>query len=106
MPKVTFIDHKGVEHAVEAQSGKTVMQSALDNHVEGIVAECGGTCSCGTCHCYIEEQWLDRMPPTSSMETETLECSVGVKSNSRLSCQVTLTDDMHGLVVRLPEFQL
>jgi ferredoxin, 2Fe-2S len=106
MPNITFIDHKGVEFAIEATSGKTIMQAALDNCIDGIVAECGGTCSCGTCHCYIDEQWLDKMPQTTNMETETLECSIGVQPNSRLSCQVTLNDNMNGLVVRLPEFQL
>lgn len=106
MPVITFIDHQNNVHKVEAKSGNTIMQTALNNQIEGIVAECGGSCSCGTCHCYVDEQWLDKMPEVSSVESETLECAVGVKSNSRLSCQITVTDDMDGLVIRLPETQL
>lgn len=105
MPTVTFIDHQGVERAVEATSGSTIMQAALDNLIDGIVAECGGSCACGTCHCYVDEAWLASLPPISKDETATLECALAVKSNSRLSCQVEITADMDGLVIRLPESQ-
>ena len=106
MPTITFIDHQGVQHTVQSTSGKTVMQTALDNGIEGIVAECGGSCACGTCHCYVDDQWVGKVPQRSSIETETLECAVGVMDNSRLSCQIKITDDMDGLIIRLPEFQL
>lgn len=105
MPTLTFINHQGREKSVEVAAGTTLMQAALDNLIDGIVAECGGSCACGTCHCYVEERWLNTMPPASKDETATLECALAVKPNSRLSCQVKLTAEMDGLIVRLPESQ-
>jgi 2Fe-2S ferredoxin len=106
MPFVTFIDNLGSEHTVEAKPGTTVMQAALDNLIDGIIAECGGSCSCGTCHCYVDERSVGKLPPAGKAEIETLECSIGVKANSRLSCQIVIREDLDGMVVRLPESQI
>lgn len=105
MPSITFIDHQGSKTTVKADSGSTVMQAATDNMIEGILAECGGACACATCHCYIDETWADKVGSADSSEAEMLEHTFEPKSTSRLSCQVTVTDDMDGLVVHLPAEQ-
>lgn len=105
MPLITYIDHEENSYEVEVPSGTSVMQAAVDNMIDGIVAECGGSCSCATCHCYIDENWLDKLPPPSGMEKDMLDCVLEPRANSRLSCQVVVTDALEGLVVRLPESQ-
>jgi 2Fe-2S ferredoxin len=106
MPQVTIIDNRGASHTIEAKAGTTLMQAVLHNQIEGVVAECGGSCACGTCHCYVDETWASRLPARSDIEQETLECSIGVQDTSRLSCQIQLTDQMDGLLVRLPDRQV
>ena len=81
------------------------MQGAVDNMIDGILAECGGCCSCATCHCYIEESWQDKVDPASDMETDLLDCVTDPKDTSRLSCQIKVTDALDGLIVHLPESQ-
>ena len=105
MPQVTYINHDGSSVEVDVPAGTSVMQAAVDNMIDGIVAECGGSCSCATCHCYSDEAWLDRLPPPSGMEKDMIECVLEPRPNSRLSCQVVVTDALDGLVVRLPESQ-
>lgn len=105
MPLVTYIDHAGTAVAVQLETGCSVMQGAMDNLIEGIVAECGGCCSCATCHCYVDEAWLDCLEEPSDVEKDMLECAVDPKPNSRLACQITVTDALDGLVVHLPESQ-
>lgn len=105
MPVVTYISHDGAINEIEVASGTSVMQGAVDNMIDGIVAECGGSCSCATCHCYIDEAWLDKVPPASEMEKDMLECVLEPEDNSRLSCQITVTDELDGLVVKLPASQ-
>lgn len=105
MAQVVFINHDGGSTEVEAVPGTTVMQAAVDNMIDGIVAECGGSCSCATCHCYVDEAWIDKIPPASGMEQDMLECVLEPKENSRLSCQIVVTDALDGLVIRLPESQ-
>ncbi|MFT3968357.1 MAG: 2Fe-2S iron-sulfur cluster-binding protein [Sphingobium sp.] len=106
MALVTYIEHDGTKYEVDVASGDTVMQGALNNMVEGIVAECGGGLACATCHCYVDEEWMDRVGEAEGVEKEMLEAaSAEVKPNSRLSCQLTVTDELDGLVVRLPESQ-
>ncbi len=105
MPTVTFVDADGTRHEVEANSGVSLMQVAIDNGIEGIVAECGGACSCATCHCYVEEEWQARTGEPDDMEKAMLECVLDPMPNSRLSCQITLSEDLDGLVVSLPEAQ-
>ena len=105
MPKVTYIEANGQSHEVDLDAGVSQMQGAVDNMIEGIVAECGGFCSCATCHCYIDQQWLDKLEPATEMENDLLECVTEPKDNSRLSCQIVISDDLNGLVVHLPESQ-
>ncbi len=105
MPLVTYIDHEGAVFDVQVETGRSVMQGATENLIEGIVAECGGCCSCATCHCYVDEAWLGKLEEPSDVEKDMLECAVDPKPNSRLSCQITVTDELDGLVVRLPESQ-
>lgn len=106
MPTITFIEHSGEEHTVSTEAGLTVMQAAVGNHVPGIVADCGGCCSCATCHVYLDPKWQSRVNPPSSEEQAMLECVLSPQENSRLSCQIKVTDELDGLVVRLPESQL
>jgi len=92
---------------VEAADGATVMEVAIDNDIDGIIGECGGCCSCATCHCYIDHAYKDKIPPRGDLETEMLEfASSEANDNSRLACQVEITDELDGMVVTLPETQL
>lgn len=106
MPKITFIEHDGTEHTVEGEPGLSVMRAAIDNLVPGIDADCGGECSCATCHVYVEPQWMDKVGQPSDREESMLDLNPERESNSRLSCQIPITDDLDGLVVRVPEFQM
>ena len=106
MPQVTYVEHGGVRHTVDVPVGENVMRGALYNGIEGIVGECGGGLACATCHCYVEDDWAGRLEPPSEAEVQMLESAVcEVKPNSRLSCQIALTDSLDGLVVDLPEAQ-
>jgi len=105
MPKVTYIEPDGTERRIEAAAGTTVMEAAVDNDVEGIVAECGGACSCATCHVYVDPQWLPKLPAPAAQEDGMLDCVLDRRENSRLSCQIVLDDGLDGLVVRVPESQ-
>lgn len=105
MAKIKFIEADGKEHEVEAQEGQSVMQAAMDNLVPGIVAECGGFASCATCHGYVDEAWLKKLPPPDSAEEGMISCAFHVQSNSRLTCQIKVTPALDGLVVRLPVSQ-
>ena len=106
MPKLTIIEFGGKEHDLEVESGHSVMQAAIDGMVPGIMADCGGYCSCATCHCYVDEAWVARLPPVESTEREMLECALDPLDNSRLSCQIRVTPQCDGLVVRLPKSQV
>ena len=105
MPTIKYILQDGSEHQVNVETGSSVMQGALDNMIEGIEAECGGFCSCATCHCYVDEPWLEKLSEPSDAEKEMLEFTFDPMPNSRLSCQITVTDELDGLIVRLPEEQ-
>jgi ferredoxin, 2Fe-2S len=105
MALVTFIRNDGASYEVEVPVGTSVMQAAVDNLIDGIVAECGGSCSCATCHCYVDDAWAAKLPKPSAMEKDMLDCVLEPQANSRLSCQLLVTADMDGLVVRLPESQ-
>ncbi len=105
MPSIKFITHDGNEYEVQAETGTSVMQAALDNGIDAIIAECGGACSCATCHCYVDESWTDKIEGPADLEKDMLDCVLDPQDNSRLSCQIKLTDAMDGLVVRLPESQ-
>jgi ferredoxin, 2Fe-2S len=105
MPKITFIDASGVSHAVEAEVGATVMETAIRNGVPGIEAECGGACACATCHVYVDETWREIVGGPSPMEEDMLDFGYDVRPNSRLSCQIKVTDALDGLQVTVPERQ-
>lgn len=106
MPSITFISHDGVEKEVHVAPGTSVMHAAVDNGVSGILADCGGACSCATCHCYVDEAWQDKVPAAQDVEEQMLEFVVDGEANSRLSCQIEVSDDLDGLVVRLPASQI
>lgn len=105
MPKITYIEFDGTEHTVDVNPGISVMEGAIKNGVPGIVAECGGACACATCQVYIDDAWIERVGGAEFMEESMLEFAQNVKPNSRLSCQINVTDALDGLVVRMPEFQ-
>jgi 2Fe-2S ferredoxin len=107
MPKVTYIQANGAERIVDVPVGENVMRGALYNDVPGIVGECGGACSCATCRCYVDETWATKVGgPASDAEQELLEgAEDDLKPNTRLSCQITMSPELDGLVVRLPEKQ-
>ena len=106
MPDITFIHPDGEAQGLEAPEGVSVMQVATGAGVRGIVAECGGSAMCATCHVYVDPAWVDRLPPPLANELEMLECTADERRpESRLSCQIKLTAEMNGLVLRLPERQ-
>ena len=105
MPKVIFIDYEGSQQSVDAQVGQSLMEAAVDNDVAGIDADCGGACACATCHVYIDQDWLAKVGLPEEIETEMLSVAEDVQENSRLSCQVMLTEEMDGLIVTTPESQ-
>ena len=105
MPKITFIEHDGTQHSVDAEVGKSVMQVAMDNLVPGIDADCGGECLCATCHVMVNADWTAKLGGPNDSEDSMLDLNPERESNSRLSCQITVSDEMDGLIVNLPEFQ-
>ena len=105
MPKITFIDTAGTARTVEGEVGATVMETAIKNGVPGIEAECGGACACSTCHVYIEEPWRKKVGEPSPMEEDMLDFAYDVQPNSRLSCQIKVSEEIDGLTVRTPERQ-
>ena len=105
MTKITIVAHDGTRFDIEAENGSTVMENAIKNAVPGIEAECGGACACATCHVYVDEQWTDTVGQPEPMEEDMLDFAYDVRANSRLSCQIKVTPELDGLIVRLPEFQ-
>ena len=105
MALIKYIQHNGNEYEVEVAEGNSAMQGAIDNGIDGILAECGGACSCATCHVYVDEAWLSKIPTADDMEEAMVECVLEPKDNSRLSCQIKGTGELEGLVVRLPVSQ-
>lgn len=105
MPTVTYIKHDGSEHEVHVESGTSVMQAAVDNMVDGILGDCGGACSCATCHCYVSDEWKDKLPAADVVEQEMLDFVMDPQPNSRLSCQIVMSDELDGLKIHLPKSQ-
>ena len=105
MAKVTYVEHDGTEHVVDVRTGLSVMEGAVKNNLPGIDADCGGACACATCHVYVDEAWLDKTGVRSAMEESMLDFAEGVEANSRLACQIKVTDALEGLVVKMPESQ-
>lgn len=105
MAKITYVDHEGTERTIEAKKGETVMEVAVKNAVPGIDADCGGACACATCHVYVDEAFLEKVGSPEAMEQSMLDFAENVKSNSRLCCQINVSDDLDGLKVTTPESQ-
>jgi len=105
MAKITFIQHDGSEITAEGVPGMTVMETAVKNQVPGIDADCGGACACATCHVYVEPDWVEKTGKRNAMEADMLDFAFDVKDNSRLSCQIKVTDALSGLRVKVPEKQ-
>jgi 2Fe-2S ferredoxin len=103
MPRIIYQTLDGVRHEVEVENGYSVMEGAINNNIEGIVAECGGACACATCHGYIDEAWLEKLAPMDDMEDSMLDAAFERKDNSRLTCQIEVSDELDGLVVHVGE---
>ena len=105
MPKITYKDKLGNSKTLEVEKGLTVMEGAIQNNVPGIDADCGGSMACATCHVYVEEKWLSKLPKAEEGEVDMIDMAFEPKKNSRLSCQLIVTDEMDGLEVTTPEKQ-
>src|SRR5574341_1509484 len=106
MATITYIEHDGTEHVVDVKPGLSVMEGAIRNNVPGIDADCGGACACATCHVYVDEAWREATGSPEQMEEDMLDFAFDVRSESRLSCQIKVTDALDGLVMRIPEKQI
>ena len=106
MPIITFIAADGKSQSLQVDAGQSLMQAAVYNDIRGILADCGGSCSCATCHCYLDEAWASRFPPASVEEAELVSFAFDPLPSSRLSCQLQLAPEHDGLVIRLPKRQI
>lgn len=106
MPTIRFVGHDGTEYVVQAEAGRSLMEIAVDHQVPGIMAACGGCCTCATCHAYVDPAWVDRFAPPSEDEEMMLEAVPGLRANSRLSCQLIVGEEHDGLLIRLPVEQI
>ena len=105
MPKITYIEHNGKEHQIEMPIGYSIMEGAIKNSIPGIDADCGGSMACATCHVYVEEKWLNKLPQAEEAEVDMIDMAYEPKKNSRLSCQLIVTDELDGLKVTTPTQQ-
>ena len=105
MPKITYIEHNGKSHTLEVANGLSVMEGAVQNNIPGIDADCGGSCACATCHVYVDEKWFYKLSNKESAEEDMLDMAFEPKQFSRLSCQLTVSDMLDGLVVKMPSKQ-
>ncbi len=105
MPKITYIDSSGNSKTVDVSSGLSVMEGAIQNNIPGIDADCGGSMACATCHVYVQEKWLDKLSKIEDGEQDMLDMAFEPKKNSRLSCQILVSEELNGLVVTTPEKQ-
>jgi len=105
MPKITFIDHAGASRDVDAKAGTSVMEAAVQNMIPGIDADCGGACACATCHVYVADAFLGKLKAKDDMEDSMLDFAENVQDNSRLSCQILMSDELDGITVTTPESQ-
>ena len=106
MARVTYIEHTGQSHTIEVENGLTVMEGAVQNDVPGIDGDCGGGMACATCHVYVKDEWFDKINKKNEGEQDMLDQAFEPKKNSRLSCQITVSDEIDGLVVNLPSKQI
>ena len=105
MPKITYIEHSGKLHTVEVPKELSVMEGALQNNIPGVDADCGGACACATCHIYVDEKWFDKLPKKADGEQDMLDMAFEPNKFSRLSCQITVAEELDGLVVKMPSKQ-
>ena len=105
MPKITYIENSGKSHTIEASNGLSVMEGAVQNDIPGIDADCGGGMACATCHVYVKEEWFNKLPKKEDGEEDMLDMAFEPKKNSRLSCQLIVSDELNGLIVTTPEKQ-
>ena len=106
MPKITYIEHNGKSHTIEVSNGLSVMEGAVQNNIPGIDADCGGSMACATCHVYVKEEWFNKLPKKEDGEEDMLDMAFEPKTNSRLSCQLMVSEQIDGLVVNLPQKQV
>ena len=105
MPKITYIEHNGKSHTIDVPKDLTVMEGAIQNTIPGIDADCGGACACATCHVYVNEEWIDKLPAKTNTEQDMLDMAFEPNKQSRLSCQIVVNEDLDGLVVKMPSKQ-
>ena len=105
MPKITYIEHTGKSHTIEVPKELSVMEGAIQNNISGIDADCGGACACATCHVYVDEKWFDKLPKKAEAEQDMLDMAFEPNKFSRLACQIIATDELDGLVVKMPSKQ-
>ena len=105
MPKITYIEHNGKTHNIEVPNELSVMEGAIQNNIPGIDADCGGACACATCHIYVDEKWFNKLPSKSEAEQDMLDMAIEPSKFSRLGCQITVNDDLDGMVVKMPSKQ-
>ena len=105
MAKITYTDQQGNSKTIDVENGLTVMEGAIQNDIPGIDADCGGSMACATCHVYVEEKWLDKLPKPEDGENDMIDMAFEPKKNSRLSCQLIVSDELDGLQVTTPEKQ-
>jgi len=107
MPRITYVQPDGNGIGIDVEVGKSVMRGALEHAIKGIVAECGGELACATCHCYVDDEWIEKVGPAGAIEEQMLDCAASSKKvGSRLSCQVVASEHLDGLVVHLPASQI
>ena len=105
MPKITYIEYNGKSHQIDVANGLTVMEGAVQNNIPGIDADCGGSMACATCHVYVKEDWFNRLPKKENGEEDMIDMAYEPNKFSRLSCQITVSDEIDGLIVQLPKKQ-
>ncbi|MFQ3334256.1 MAG: 2Fe-2S ferredoxin [Woeseiaceae bacterium] len=103
MPKINYVTQDGGKHEIDVDIGYTVMEGAVNNDLDGLPAECGGACACATCHAYIDPEWLSKLPAPDDMEDSMLDAAFDRRDNSRLTCQIEVTNELDGLVVHIAE---
>ena len=105
MPKITYKDNQGNSKTIEVEKGLSVMEGAIQNDVQGIDADCGGSMACATCHVYVEEKWLNKLPKAEEAEEDMIDMAFEPRKNSRLSCQLIVSDELDGLIITTPSKQ-
>ena len=105
MPKITYIEHSGKSHVVDVPNELSVMEGAVQNNIPGITADCGGACACATCHVYVDEKWFGKLKKKDEAEQDMLDMAFEPNKFSRLSCQISVSDELDGMAVKIPSKQ-